>query len=407
MLLNPTKEGRNCPIRPEIFHIFSTFPGKNRHIFKKSWKILDYPLFLQYKFATIKKLKLMSVSKLEYIWLDGYKPTQSLRSKTKIEKNYDGTLENTPVWSFDGSSTEQAPGGSSDCLLKPVFVTIDPQRKNAYLVMCEVLNPDGTPHESNGRATIEDDDNDFWFGFEQEYFLWNPDTDRPIGFPEGGFPRPQGPYYCSVGAKNAYGRDIVEEHLDACLDAGLNVEGINAEVATGQWEFQIFAKGAKQAGDEIWVARYLLEKIGEKYGVAVNWHCKPLGNLDWNGSGMHANFSNGVMREAGNRETFEKICEAFRPVIKEHIEVYGPDNHLRLTGKHETAAIHEFTYGISDRGASIRIPISTIERGWRGRLEDRRPNSAADPYKVAARIVTTVKSANVELAVLEEEVKVA
>jgi glutamine synthetase len=273
--------------------------------------------------------------------------------------------------------------------------------------MCEVLNGDGTPHESNGRALIEDDDNDFWFGFEQEYFLWNPESDRPIGFPEGGFPRPQGPYYCSVGAKNAYGRAIVEEHLDACLDAGLNVEGINAEVATGQWEFQIFAKGAKQAGDEIWVARYLLERIGEKYGIAVNWHCKPLGNLDWNGSGMHANFSNGLMRDAGNRETFEKICEAFKPVIKEHIEVYGPDNHLRLTGKHETAAIDEFTYGISDRGASIRIPISTIERGWRGRLEDRRPNSAADPYKVAGRIVKTVKSAAVELAVLEEDMKVA
>ena len=155
------------------------------------------------------------------------------------------------------------------------------------------------------------------------------------------------------------------------------------------------------------MARYLLERIGEKYGIAVNWHCKPLGNLDWNGSGMHANFSNGLMREAGNRETFEKICEAFKPVIKEHIEVYGPDNHLRLTGKHETAAIDEFTYGISDSGASIRIPISTIERGWRGRLEDRRPNSAADPYKVAGRIVKTVKSASVELAVLEEDMKVA
>ena len=149
------------------------------------------------------------------------------------------------MWSFDGSSTEQAPGGSSDCLLKPVFVTKDPQRKNAYLVMCEVLNADGTPHESNGRAIIEDDDNDFWFGFEQEYFLWNPETNRPFGFPEGGFPRPQGPYYCSVGATNAYGRAIVEEHLDACLEAGLNVEGINAEVATGQWEFQNFRKRCK------------------------------------------------------------------------------------------------------------------------------------------------------------------
>jgi glutamine synthetase len=335
----------------------------------------------------------MAATKLEYIWLDGYKPTQSLRSKTKIEKDFSGKLEDLPMWAFDGSSTEQAPGGSSDCLLKPVYVVKDPQRKDAYLVMCEVLNADGTPHESNGRATIEDDDNDFWFGFEQEYFLWNPDTNKPLGFPDGGFPGPQGPYYCSVGAKNAFGRDIVEEHLDACLDAGINVEGINSEVAAGQWEFQIFSKGAKEAGDQIWVARYLLERIGEKYGVSVNWHCKPLGALDWNGSGMHANFSNSTLRNAGSKEIFEKICEAFRPYIKEHIAVYGADNELRLTGKHETASIHDFSYGVSDRGASIRIPISSVQRGWKGYLEDRRPNSAADPYKVAARIIKTIKSA--------------
>ena len=330
--------------------------------------------------------------KLEYVWLDGYKPTQSLRSKTKIEKEFSGKLADLSNWSFDGSSTEQAPGGSSDCLLKPVFVVPDPQRKNAYLVMCEVLNSDGNPHVSNGRALIEDDDNDFWFGFEQEYFLWDNKTNRPLGFPAGGFPGPQGPYYCSVGATNAYGRNIIEEHLDTCLEAGLNVEGINAEVATGQWEFQIFSKGAKQAGDQIWIARYLLERIGEKYGVSINWHCKPLGALDWNGSGMHANFSNGLLRTAGNKAIFDKVCEAFRPVIKEHIAVYGADNHLRLTGKHETASIDDFTYGISDRGASIRIPVGVPANGWKGYLEDRRPNSAADPYKVAARIIKTVKS---------------
>jgi len=330
--------------------------------------------------------------KLEYVWLDGYKPTQSLRSKTKIEKEFSGKLADLPNWSFDGSSTEQAPGGSSDCVLKPVFVVPDPQRKNAYLVMCEVLSADETPHPSNGRATIEDDDNDFWFGFEQEYFLWDTGTNKPLGFPDGGFPGPQGPYYCGVGAANAFGRAIVEEHLDACLEAGLNVEGINAEVASGQWEFQIFSKGAKEAGDQIWIARYLMERIGEKYGVSVNWHCKPLGNLDWNGSGMHANFSNSLLRNAGKKEIFEKVCEAFRPVIKEHIEVYGADNHMRLTGKHETASINDFTYGVSDRGASIRIPISSVQRGWKGYLEDRRPNSAADPYKVAARIIKTVKA---------------
>jgi glutamine synthetase len=257
------------------------------------------------------------------------------------------------------------------------------------------LNADGTPHVSNGRATIDDDDNDFWFGFEQEYFLWNDETNKPLGFPANGFPAPQGPYYCSVGAKNAFGRDIVEEHLDACLDAGLNVEGINAEVAAGQWEFQIFAKGAAEAGDQIWVARYILERIGEKYGVSINWHCKPLGDLDWNGSGMHANFSNTVLRTCGDKGTYDKICESFRPFVKEHIAVYGADNHLRLTGKHETASIDSFSYGVSDRGASIRIPIAAVEKGWKGWLEDRRPNSAADPYKVAARIIKTVKTADV------------
>ncbi len=334
-------------------------------------------------------------TKLEYIWLDGYKPTQSLRSKTKIEKDFSGKLEDCPLWSFDGSSTEQAPGGSSDCVLKPVFICPDPQRKDAFLVMCEVLDSKGEPHESNGRAHIMDDDNDFWFGFEQEYFLWDPKTNKPLGFPAGGYPGPQGPYYCSVGANNAYGREIVEEHLDVCLDAGLNVEGINAEVAAGQWEFQIFAKGAKEAGDQIWVARYLLERIGESYGVSINWHCKPLGELDWNGSGMHANFSNTTLRTANSKETFTAICEAFRPAVAECVAVYGAHNELRLTGKHETASINDFSYGVSDRGASIRIPLYTVDHDWSGYLEDRRPNSAADPYKVAAVIIKTVKTAKV------------
>ena len=213
----------------------------------------------------------MDKSKLKYLWLDGYKPTQSLRSKTRIEKDFSGKLDDCPMWSFDGSSTQQASGGASDCLLKPVYICDDPGRKDAYVVMCEVLNADGTPHESNGRATINDDDNDFWFGFEQEYFLWDPATNKPLGFPADGYPNPQGQYYCSVGANNAFGRQIVEEHLDLCLDAGLNLEGINAEVAAGQWEFQVFAKGAKAAGDQTWVARYLLERTAEKYGIAINW----------------------------------------------------------------------------------------------------------------------------------------
>ncbi|MFO7259051.1 MAG: glutamine synthetase beta-grasp domain-containing protein [Bacteroidota bacterium] len=334
----------------------------------------------------------MAKTKLEYIWLDGYTPTQSLRSKTKIVSKFSGKLSDCPIWSFDGSSTQQAPGGSSDLLLKPVALFPDPDRKDGWLVMTEVLNPDGTPHPSNGRATIDDEDSDFWFGFEQEYFLWDNNTNKPLGFPENGYPAPQGPYYCGVGAGKAFGRHIVEDHLDQMIAAGINIEGINAEVATGQWEFQIFAKGAREAGDQVWVARYLAERNGEKYGVSINWHCKPVRG-DWNGSGMHANFSNSALREAGSKEVFEKVCRAFEPVIKEHIEVYGADNHLRLTGLHETQAIDKFSFGISDRGASIRIPISTVENGWKGYLEDRRPNSSADPYKVAARIIKTVKSA--------------
>ena len=333
----------------------------------------------------------MSKSKLEYIWLDGYKPTQNLRSKTKVVEDFDGKLESCSMWAFDGSSTQQAEGGSSDCLLKPVAIYPDPVRRNGWLVMNEVLNSDGSAHESNGRASINDDDDDFWFGFEQEYFLWDPETNLPIGFPKDD--TPQGQFYCSVGAKNNFGREVMDRHLDICLDAGINVEGTNAEVAAGQWEFQTFAKGAAKAGDEMWVARYLLERLAEEYGLSIEYHPKPLGDTDWNGSGMHANFSNTTLRTCGSKETYEKICEAFRPVVKEHIAVYGAYNDQRLTGKHETQSIHEFSYGVSDRGASIRIPIMTVENGYKGWLEDRRPSSNGDPYKIAAIIIKTVKSA--------------
>lgn len=329
-------------------------------------------------------------AKLEYIWLDGYEPTQSMRSKTMVVKEFAGTLEECNIWNFDGSSTQQAEGHDSDCLLKPCAIYPDPDRSSAYLVMCEVLKADGTPHPSNGRATIEDDDDDFWFGFEQEYFLWDPESDLPYGFPRD--QTPQGQFYCSVGANNAFGRDVVEDHLDQCLEAGLNVEGINAEVAAGQWEYQIFAKGAKDAGDQVWVARYLAERNAEKYGLAIELHPKPLGDTDWNGSGMHANFSNQKMREGGDEAYFHDVCKAFSNHIEEHISVYGAHNELRLTGKHETQSIHEFSYAISDRGASIRIPVTTVSDGWVGRLEDRRPSSNGDPYKIAAVIISTTKS---------------
>ena len=186
---------------------------------------------------------------------------------------------------------------------------------------------------------------------------------------------------------------MIEDHLDVCLEAGLNVEGINAEVAAGQWEFQVFAKGAKEAGDQVWLARYILERCGEKYGMAINYHPKPFGEMDWNGSGMHANFSNSTLRDCGDQGVYDKICQAFEPRVKEHIAVYGAYNDQRLTGAHETQSIDQFSYGVSDRGASIRIPVATVTNGWKGWLEDRRPASNADPYRVAAEIIKTVKNA--------------
>ena len=334
----------------------------------------------------------MTKYKLEYVWLDGYEPTPNLRSKTKV-KAFEAfpSLEEIPVWGFDGSSTRQAEGSDSDCLLQPVAIFPDPARRNGALVMCEVRLPDGSPHPSNSRATIPDDP-DTWFGFEQEYFLYR--DGRPLGFPDEGFPLPQGEYYTGVGFKNvgAVAREIVDAHIDLCIDAGLSHEGVNAEVAKGQWEFQIFGKGSKRAADELWIARYLLLRLCERYAVDVNFHPKPLGvELDWNGSGLHTNFSSKHLREVGGEEYFLALMAAFDEHKEAHIAVYGPDNHMRLTGLHETQAIDKFNHGVADRGASIRVPHSFIANGYRGYLEDRRPNSLADPYRITGRIVQTIR----------------
>jgi glutamine synthetase len=333
----------------------------------------------------------MAKYKLEYVWLDGKKPIPELRGKTTIKEfTAPPTLADLPLWGFDGSSTMQAEGHSSDCILKPVALYPDGARKSGYIVLSEVMLPNGSAHPSNMRATAADDP-DLWFGFEQEYFLYK--DGRPLGFPEQGFPGPQGPYYCGVGYKymGSLARQIVEEHLDLCLTAGINHEGINAEVAKGQWEFQIFGKGSHKAADDLWIARYLMARLCEKYEVDLQLHCKPIRG-DWNGSGMHTNFSTKHLREIGGQEYFEALMTAFENNITAHIDVYGPDNHLRLTGLHETQAIDKFSYGLSDRGASIRLPVNFIKNGYRGYLEDRRPNSEADPYQIVSRILRTVET---------------
>ena len=322
------------------------------------------------------------MKKLEYIWLDGCKPEQTLRSKVKVTE--DGA---PPDWAFDGSSTQQAEGGNSDCILKPTTEYEGPLSSDK-LVMCEVLSPDKTPHPSNTRKRCEGlVADEWWFGYEQEYFFTNPEDGTILGW-EDGTPRPQGDYYCGVGAGNVVGREISEKHMDVCLEAGIMIAGTNAEVALGQWEYQCFGKGLK-AGDDLWVSRYLLHLVAEDYGVAVNFHPKPQEG-DWNGSGMHTNFSNDQMRNNGSEALMNSLCESLGRAHDKGIAEYGSDNDKRLTGLHETQSIDQFSYAVSDRGASIRIPIYTVDHNWNGYLEDRRPASNADPYRIMAHIVGTL-----------------
>ncbi len=333
----------------------------------------------------------------EYIWLDGYKINQGLRGKTKILDIPEGTDLKTyipPTWGFDGSSTKQAEGHKSDCVLKPVKVYKDPLRKTNQsvpniIVLCEVYLPSGEPHESNTRQILTQTQEklkleEFMFGIEQEYTLMK--NNKPLGFPKEGYPAPQGRYYCSVGAQNAFGREIVEEHMLACLDANLLFEGINAEVMAGQWEYQIGAAGPLEVADDIILARYLLERIAEKHQVTVTLEPKPVKG-DWNGSGAHTNFSTKTMRET--TDVFQSIIEKLKAKHNEHIAIYGKDIEQRLTGLHETCSFKDFKAGTSDRGASIRIPWQ-VEKNGKGYMEDRRPNSNIDPYKVLHKIMDTI-----------------
>jgi glutamine synthetase len=328
--------------------------------------------------------------KAEYIWIDGTEPTAKLRSKTKIVA--DGA--ELPIWGFDGSSTNQAPGDKSDCVLQPVFSCPDPIRGgDNVLVMAEVLYTDMSPHVSNTRAACAEvatkfKDQEPLFGIEQEYTFFK--DGRPYGFPAPtGFPAPQGGYYCGVGADEVFGREIVEEHMDACLTAGLHLSGINAEVMPGQWEFQIGPVAPPQVGDEMWIARWLLYRIAEDYGVAATLDPKPVPG-DWNGAGAHTNFSTNAMRES--YDAVIAACDALGTKAEEHVKGYGADIEHRLTGLHETAPWDKFHYGVSDRGASVRIPWQ-VEVDKKGYIEDRRPNANCDPYVVTRLIVDTCCSA--------------
>ena len=332
--------------------------------------------------------------KLEYIWVGG---NGELRSKVKyIDLDVDYTsIDDIPQWNYDGSSTNQAMGYNSEVLLRPVRVYKDPFSFNNddRLVLCETYLTDGYPHPTNTRhianerfKELDSDKHKPLFGVEHEFFVYDDNTNKPLGFPSNGYPNPQGQYYCSVGNKNAFGRTFLYECLDSAIDAGIKCTGCNLEVCPGQMEIQICNYGIN-VGDDSIMLKYILNRMGEKYNYSIDFSAKPIKG-DWNGSGCHVNFSTEGTRNENGYGVIMKYMDKLRENHSEHIKVYGDDNNERLTGNHETSDINKFTYGIADRGASIRIPTNTYHDQC-GYFEDRRPSSSADMYIVTSKIYKT------------------
>ena len=335
----------------------------------------------------------------EYLWIDA---VGEVRSKCKTVAKSKATLDQLPSWNYDGSSTDQAPGEDSEVIIKPRAIFKDPFRGgDNLLVLTDTYTPGGTPLPTNTRAPAADvfanggdDAATAWFGLEQEYTLFNLDKVTPLGWPKGGYPGEQGPYYCGAGADRSYGREISEAHYKACLYAGLEISGTNAEVMPGQWEYQIGPATGIEAGDQLMVSRYILQRVCEEFGVYCTLDPKPISG-NWNGAGMHTNFSTERMRKAGGLAVIEQAIRRLGAKHQEHIAAYGEGNERRLTGKFETADINTFSYGVANRGCSIRIPRTTEADGF-GYLEDRRPSSNCDPYVVTSKIFATTCAADGE-----------
>lgn len=318
-----------------------------------------------------------------------------MRSKARSLSGPVSSVKELPKWNYDGSSTGQARGHDSEVILYPQAIFPDPFRRGKHiLVICDTYSPNGTAIPSNKRAAAAKIfnakaviDEETWYGLEQEYTLLQKDVKWPLGWPIGGYPGPQGPYYCGVGADKAWGRDIVDAHYKACLYAGINISGINGEVMPGQWEFQVGPSVGISAADELWCARYIMERITEKAGVVLSFDPKPIEG-DWNGAGCHTNYSTKSMRKEGGLEVIKKAIEKLKLRHKDHISAYGEGNERRLTGRHETADMNTFSWGVANRGASVRVGRDTEKEG-KGYFEDRRPASNMDPYIVTSMIAET------------------
>lgn len=365
---------------------------KTIHTTARVSAVLDKDVFARFYDLPIPQNKAM----VQYIWIDG--TGEHLRAKTKVMDKEPERPEDCPDWNYDGSSTYQAKGSDSDINLLPVRLFADPFNPGPHkLLLCETYDPQNKPTASNHRAECKEvmervKGQDPWYGLEQEYTLLDKDG-WPFGWPKSAYLAPQGPYYCGVGGSKMFGRDIIEGHLRACLYADLMIGGTNAEVMPSQWEFQIGPLGGLEFGDQVWIARYLLHRIAEEYGVEASFDPKPLKG-DWNGAGAHVNFCCKDFRTApGGLDAINAAVKKLESRHNEHIKAYDPrgglDNARRLTGHHETSHISQFSAGTAHRGASIRIPrhVATKKKGY---LEDRRPASNCDPYQVATRMARTV-----------------
>ena len=350
--------------------------------------------------------------KFDYIWLDGGSPKR-IRSRTKFidmsslnAVSPEDMLSKLPELSFDGSSTSQSETDSSDCILKPVkAVPFRVDRTPSFIVLCEVMNVDGTPHETNTRfkmrETIEKiNTKDMIFGVEQEFVLTDPFTNKPLGWDkyDSDTPPDQGDYYCGVGSDVTVGRDIVETFTITSAGAGIHLDGVNSEVMLSQWEYQTRPKNALEASDELWITRFILQKVSERMKVGISYDPK-LMEGDWNGSGGHINFSTEHMRKNADMDYMNLLCSSMSTYHDKAIEVYGEGNVRRLTGKNETSSIDKFTWGELDRTASIRIPAETVKNDGKGYLEDRRPSANFDPYMAFNYLLKVYNNINEELFV--------
>ncbi|GLV31934.1 Glutamine synthetase 1 [Carabus blaptoides fortunei] len=334
-----------------------------------------------------------NVSQAKYIWIDG--TGENVRSKTRTLEFVPKSVKDLPNWMYDGSSTYQAHQENSDTYLCPRAMYEDPIRRgNNKLVLCDTYTFEHKPTASNNRASCQDAmdkvmDQDPWFGIEQEYTMLDSDM-RPLGWPSFGFPGPQGPFYCGVGADKVIAREIVEAHYRACLYAGIQLGGTNAEVMPSQWEYQVGPGKGMKCADDLWMSRFLLHRIAEEFGVIITFDPKPMEG--WNGAGAHCNFSTNDMRaDNGIKAIEDAICKLSKR-HKEHIVRYDPkggkDNIRRLSGKFETSSIEEFSSGVASRAVSVRIPRGVAD-AQKGFLEDRRPASNCDPYAVCEMLIRT------------------